>query len=134
MTRYLNVVELIIINEEITGAQSQLRDVDLLEAAVLRPQASAFGADAYVTLPQKAAAFFHSLVRNHAFVDGNKRTATVALLVFLQLNDCRATWEPQAALEFVLAAATGVSDLDAITRWLEAHTTAPDRPPAQETA
>lgn len=122
MTRYLNTVELIIINEEIIGGRSQLRDVDLLEAAVLRPQASAFGVDAYPTIPEKAAAFFHSLSRNHAFVDGNKRTSTVALLMFLSLNGCTITWEPAEALEFILEAATGAYDIPAIARWLAAHT------------
>ncbi len=121
MTRYLNTVELIIINEELIGHQSQLRDVDLLEAAVLRPQASAFGEDAYPTISEKAAAFFHSLSRNHAFVDGNKRTSTVAVLLFLELNGYRVTWEPQAALEFILDISTGIHDIAAITQWLTAH-------------
>jgi death-on-curing protein len=122
MTRYLNTVELIIINEEIIGRRSQLRDVDLLEAAVLRPQASAFGADAYPTIPEKAAAFFHSLSRNHAFVDGNKRTSTVALLMFLSLNGCTIKWDSAEALEFILEVATGAHDIPAITRWLVANT------------
>jgi death on curing protein len=118
-TRYLNMVELIVINEEIIGAQSQLRDVDLLEAAVLRPQSSAFGADAYPTLIEKAAAFFHSLSRNHAFVDGNKRTSTVALLMFLRLNGYRVVWSQAQALEMILAIATGAHELASITDWLQ---------------
>lgn len=122
MTRYLNIVELIMINEEIIGARTQLRDVDLLEAAALRPMTSAFGEDAYATITQKAAALFHSLSRNHAFVDGNKRTATVALLVFLELNGWRATWDPADALAFILEAATGAHDVAAITDWITAHT------------
>lgn len=122
MTRYLNVVELIIINEEIVGPRAQLRDVDLLEAAALRPMTSAFGEDAYATITEKAAALFHSLSRNHAFVDGNKRTATVALLVFLELNGWRVTWDPADALAFILEAATGAHDLPAIADWLAART------------
>lgn len=116
--RYLNVVELIIINEELIGKGSQLRDVDLLEAAILRPQASAFGEDAYPTIIDKAAAFFHSLSRNHAFVDGNKRTSTVALLVFLEINGYTITWNPEDALEFILEVATGKHDISAIAAWL----------------
>ncbi len=122
MTRYLNVVELIIINEEIIGKKSQLRDVDLLEAAVLRPMASAFGEDAYPTITEKAAAFFHSLSRNHAFVDGNKRTSTVALILFLRFNGYRVTWQPEDALRFILQVATGQHDLNMITQWLQTHT------------
>jgi death on curing protein len=116
--RYLNVVELIIINEEIIGKESQLRDVDLLESAVLRPMSSAFGQDAYPTVIDKAAALFHSLSRNHAFVDGNKRTSTVAMILFLRLNGYRVTWEPEDALAFILEAATGQHGLEAITGWL----------------
>ena len=120
-TRYLNVVEMMIINEEIIGRQSQLRDVDLLEAAVLRPQSSAFGADAYPTIIDKAAALFHSLSRNHAFVDGNKRTSTIALIMFLRVNGYQVQWAPEQALEMILEIATGGHDLDAITAWLEAN-------------
>jgi death-on-curing protein len=118
MTRYLTIVELIIINEEIIGKRTQLRDVDLLEAAVLRPQASAFGEDAYVTIPQKAAAFFHSLARNHAFVDGNKRTATIATILFLELNNYTVQWDDELALTFIIRAATGGATVDEITAWM----------------
>lgn len=119
--RYLNIVELIIINEEIIGKKSQVRDVDLLEAAVLRPTTSAFGEDAYPTVVDKAAALFHSLSRNHAFVDGNKRTAAVALMVFLQLNHYEIIWDAEDALGFILEAATGKHDIPAIRAWLESN-------------
>lgn len=122
MTRFLNTVELIIINEELIGAQSQLRDVDLLEAAIERPKTSAFGVDAYPTIVEKAAALFHSLSRNHAFVDGNKRTSTVATILFLRMNGYRVTWEQENALEFILEVATGQHNLEAITTWLQANT------------
>jgi len=122
MTRYLTTVELIILNEEIIGKRSQLRDPDLLEAAVLRPQASAFGVDAYETIPQKEAALFHSLARNHAFVDGNKRTSTVATILFLELNGYHVRWDDEAALNFIVEVATGQHDLESITVWLTANT------------
>lgn len=119
MARYLNVYEMIIINEELIGKTSQLRDVDLLEAAVLRPSASAFGEDAYPTIVDKAAAMFHSLSRNHAFVDGNKRTSTIALIMFLRLNNYRVNWNPEEALQFIVEVATGHhDDVPAIAAWL----------------
>jgi death-on-curing protein len=52
-----------------------MRDVGLLEAAAARPRATAFGADAYLGIHEKAAALLQSLARNHALVDGNKRLA-----------------------------------------------------------
>jgi len=63
---------------------------------------SAFGADAYPDLVSKAAALMHSLVLNHAFVDGNKRTAVLATLIFLDLNGYVIRWDQHEALDFVL--------------------------------
>ncbi|MBN1812662.1 MAG: Fic family protein [Anaerolineae bacterium] len=84
--RYLTVEEVLEINAEVMGGGHALRDLGLLESAVARPQASAFGVDAYPDLATKAAALLHSLVLNHAFVDGNKRTAVLSTLVFLFLH------------------------------------------------
>lgn len=121
LARYLNIVELILINEELIGKRAQVRDVDLLEAAAQRPMTSAFGADAYATIPEKAAALFHSLARNHPFVDGNKRTATIAAIMFLRLNAYRVTWDAAQALEFIVEAAQGQHDARAVADWLAAN-------------
>jgi len=123
MTRFLNTVELILINEEIIGKKhAQLRDVDLLEAAIERPKSSAFGQDAYPSIVEKAGAFFHSLSRNHAFVDGNKRTSTVATILFLQMNGYTVTWQDEDALAFILEVATGAHEISTITAWLANNT------------
>jgi len=130
MTYYLNVVELMIINEQLVGSsRSRLRDVDLLEAAVLRPSTSAFGEDAYPTVIEKAAALFHSLARNHAFVDGNKRTATIALIMFLRKNSVRVNWSPIEALDFILDVSQGKHEVEDITRWLEKRTSPVEQQP-----
>lgn len=63
-----------------------VRDLGLLDAAVARPQSSAFGEDAYPTVNLKAAALLHSIVTNHALVDGNKRLGWLATTVFLDVN------------------------------------------------
>src|ERR1700687_914940 len=67
-------------------ASEGLRDRALLESAVARPFQSAFGSDIYPTVLEKAAALFHVLIANHAFVDGNKRTAVTAFDHFLLAN------------------------------------------------
>lgn len=77
---YLTLPELLHVGERALGAPAELRDVGLLEAAVARPRASAFGADAYPDLETKAAALLHSVARNHALVDGNKRLALAATI------------------------------------------------------
>ena len=68
------------------GGSAGLRSVHLLHSAVGQPEQTAFGEDAYPTIPDKAAAYAFFLVKNHPFIDGNKRTAEVAMLVFLDLN------------------------------------------------
>lgn len=69
------------------GATAGIRDRTLIESAVARPFSSAFGEDIYPTVLKKGIALFHSLVSNHAFVDGNKRTAVTAFDHFLLAND-----------------------------------------------
>lgn len=83
--RYLTVTEVEKINESEAGP-GNLVDFGRLEAGVMRPQATVGGEDAYVDAYDKAAALMHSLARNHPFVDGNKRTAAAAMIVFLKLN------------------------------------------------
>ena len=63
-----------------------VRDLGLLDSAIARPQSSAFGDDAYQTLSLKAAALLHSMTKNHALVDGNKRIAWLSTVVFCDLN------------------------------------------------
>jgi death on curing protein len=84
----------------------------LLEAARARPQTSAFGADAYPTLDEKAAALLHSLARNHALIDGNKRLALSGLIAFYGVNGRRLTLTNDEAYELVMAVAGG--ELDAV--------------------
>jgi death-on-curing protein len=122
VTDYLEADEIIGINRKVLGGSAALRDRGLLESAAARPQASAFGEDAYPTLAEKAAALLHSLARNHPFVDGNKRTATLATIAFLELNQIRVKWNREEALEFIVAVAEGKHDVPAIARWLEANT------------
>ena len=63
-----------------------VRDIGLLDSAVNRPRSSAFGEDAYPSLSFKAAALLHSMTKNHALVDGNKRLAWLSTVVFCDLN------------------------------------------------
>jgi death-on-curing protein len=96
----------------IAPAEVLVRDVGLLESALARPQASAFGEDAYRDLHTKAVALMESLARNHALVDGNKRLAWVATRYFLISNgaDARAPSAPEAD-RFVREVAQGQVEL-----------------------
>lgn len=86
MTEYLDRDDVLVAGAAAVGVELRVADYGLLDAAVARPQATAFGVDAYPDLFTKAAALLQSLARNHALVDGNKRTAWAAAWTFLYLN------------------------------------------------
>jgi death on curing protein len=92
----------------------EIRDVGLLAAAAGRPRSSAFGADAYPSFPEKAAALLHSIGRNHALVDGNKRLAWSAARVFCLLNGRDLELGVDQAEAMVVGAATGAHDVVAL--------------------
>ena len=107
MTRYLTLEQLLRIADGAAGAEVVVRDIGLLESALGRPCATVFGEDAYPDVHTKAAALLHSLVRNHALVDGNKRLGWAATVVFLGINDHRVTAPDDEAFELVVAVAAG---------------------------
>lgn len=84
-----------------------VRDLGLLGSAVARPQVSAFGEDAYPTLVEKAGALMHSLAKNHALVDGNKRLAWYATATFLAVNGYDIALTDEQAYDLVVAVAAG---------------------------
>jgi len=103
---YLSVEDLVLVAERVIGP-NLIRDQGLLSSAAARPQASAFGEDAYSSLPEKAAALLHSVAMNHALIDGNKRLALAATIAFLGLNGWRLTSTNDAAYDLVIAVASG---------------------------
>jgi death on curing protein len=122
---FLTLPELLHIAARTLGPDYDVRDYGLLEAALARPQATAFGKDAYPTLDTKAAALLHSLARNHALIDGNKRLALAALIAFYGLNGRRLTLTNDAAYELVMNIASGRIDaVDDIAAVLQ-HATEP---------
>jgi death-on-curing protein len=98
-----------------------IRDQGLLTSAAGRPRASAFGNDAYPTFAEKAAALMHSLARNHALVDGNKRLAWAATRVFCLINGRDLAFTVDDAEELVLAIARGDLEVPEIATAIEAH-------------
>lgn len=117
---FLDVDDLLYIAERATGGPVEIRDVGLLESAAARPRASAFGADAYPTLHEKTAALLHSIVGNHALVDGNKRLGLAATLAFYGVNGRRLTMTNDEAYELVIAVAAGrIVDVGDIARRLK---------------
>ena len=109
---FLTLPELLYITERTLGPGVEVRDYGLLEAALARPQASPFGKDAYLGLDRKAAALLHSVARNHALADGNKRLALAALIACYGLNGRRLTLTNDEAYDLVMKVAAG--DLDTV--------------------
>ena len=111
---FLDLEDLLYVAERATGGPVEVRDIGLLESAAARPRASAFGADAYSTLHDKAAALLHSIVRNRALVDGNKRLGLAAVIAFYGLNGRRLTMTNDEAYDVVVAVSVG--DLDDVVQ------------------
>jgi death on curing protein len=105
--RYLTVQEVIAINVALIqkyspSEQIGVKSSSLLESAVLRPQSSAFGVDAYPSISEKAAALFESIGQNQSFQNANKRTAFTALVIFLQCNGFYFYMNQKAAEDFTV--------------------------------
>lgn len=120
---FLDLDALLHVARRTLGVEPEIRDVGLLESALARPRASAFGEDAYPGVHEKAAALLHSIARNHTLVDGNKRLALASTIAFLGLNGLRLTSSNDEAYDLTMAVATGeLHDVPSIAARLAAAT------------
>jgi death-on-curing protein len=104
------------------GGGAGIRDVNLLESALARPvNLAAYGAP---DAPALAAAYGYGISRNHAFIDGNKRTGFVAAELFLRLNGFELTADDGDCVLTMLAVAAGDISEEEFASWLRAHTVA----------
>ena len=83
---FVDLDDLVVLAIALLGDPAPIRDIGLLGSAVARPQTTAFGVGAYPEIWTKAAALLHSIVNNHALVDGNKRIGCLATPVFPEIN------------------------------------------------
>jgi len=104
------------------GGTVGIQNVGALESALAQPRHSFGGVELYPTLAEKAAALGFSLIKNHAFVDGNKRIAHAAMETFLVLNgyELQASDSEQEAI--ILEVAAGTQDREGFTAWVQQHT------------
>ncbi|MCY3649819.1 MAG: type II toxin-antitoxin system death-on-curing family toxin [Acidimicrobiaceae bacterium] len=116
---YLEPDDLIDLAGRLLGDPPPIRDAGLLAAAAARPQASAFGTDAYPDIWTKAAALLQSIVGNHPLIDGNKRLGWLAAAVFLELNGVGITTAPNDDVyRLVMRVASESPEVEEIARWL----------------
>lgn len=103
------------------GGLSGLRDDGLLDSALNAPFQSFGETDAYPSLPQKAARLGYGLIKNHPFVDGNKRIGAHAMLVFLAINGTELVYTQEELSDIILAVASGEKVYEDLLCWLVDH-------------
>ena len=104
-----------------TGGDPNLRDINLLDSALESAFQTFDGKELYPTKEEKAARIGYSLISNHAFVDGNKRIGTHAMLVFLAINGVTLSYEDEELITLILRTAAGDVDESGFFAWLKAH-------------
>lgn len=126
MIRYLSLIEVLNLHRQIieqSGGAIGIRDLGILESAIAQPRMTFGGEDLYPSVIDKAVALGFSIIMNHPFLDGNKRTGHAAMETFLILNrmEIIATFDEQE--QIILMVASGNLKRDAFVEWLRQHTT-----------
>ena len=103
------------------GGRRGLRDRALLESALGMPLASFAGVELHTTIAEKAAAYLFHLVKNHPFIDGNKRVGLACCLVFLRLSDARIVATDEELVDLVIGVASGTRSKADIAVFLASH-------------
>lgn len=122
----LTIHQVLLLHSElvhVTGGEDGLRDEGLLDAALNAPFASFGGIDVYPSIQQKAARLCFGLVKNHAFIDGNKRIGAHVMLMFLALNGVELVYTQEELVQIILNIAAGSTTFDELLIWLLDHQT-----------
>ncbi len=122
--RYLTLGEVVALHRGVidaAGGAAGIRDVRALDSAVAQPKATFGSAELYPTAIEKAAALGFSLIRNHPFVDGNKRVGHAAMETFLVLNGSQIDAPVDEQEHLILDVAAGKVHRDQLTEWLHRH-------------
>ncbi len=107
---------------EVYGGANGIRDLTVLESAINRPFATFDGVDLYPTVPHKAAAIFQSILINHPFLDGNKRTAFAMLTYILRYEGLKLNIGDFEIYDFIISCSKGEKEFDAILIWIQNNT------------
>lgn len=104
-----------------TGGLDGIRDEGLLDSAVNAPFQAFDGIDVFPSLQQKAARLGYGLIKNHAFIDGNKRIGAHAMLVFLALNHVELEYSQEDLSDTILKVAAGDYTFEELLQWVIDH-------------
>lgn len=125
--QYPTVERLLGIAERAMGERPLVRDMGLLHSSCHRPASVFFGLEQYPTLPEKAAAFMHSVARFHPLVDGNKRLALLGAYAMIGANGARFAINNRQAADLTLAVAAGeLSEVSEIAKVIDQHIVYPE--------
>ncbi len=122
--RYLTVGEVLEVYRRVmqqSGGLAGIRDLGGLESAVAQPRMTFGGLELYPTLIEKAAALGFSLIQNHPFLDGNKRTGHASMEIFLVLNGYQIRASVDEQVEIILQVAGGMIGRERFAEWLGSH-------------
>ncbi len=125
MIQYLSAEQILFIHTRLieeSGGEQGIRDLGLLRSAAARPRATYDQTDLYPNIYFKAAALFDSLVNNHPFVDGNKRTGIASTVLFLQINGFSFHTSQDEMVAFTRSVAQGAETIESISHWIGRHT------------
>lgn len=101
-----------------SGGSCEVRDIELLESALAAPNQSFDDDEFYPTVEEKAARLAYGLIKNHAFVDGNKRIGTVAMLVMLKLNNIEIKYSEDSLFNIIMNVADDRAGYEDIYEWI----------------
>lgn len=122
--KYLTVAQVLAIHDQMIkrfGGSHGIRDIGLIESAVARPKGGFGKEEFYKDLFTKAAALLQSLLKNHAFVDGNKRTSLTSAAIFLKINGYNFRNSGKEEIKFAIKVDNENLNLEQIAAFLKSH-------------
>lgn len=123
--RYITLEQVLYVHDLLIvklGGTKGVRDIKMLESALYRPQVTFDGIEMYSGIYAKASVVMHGIIKNHPFIDGNKRTGIHSGLMLLRLNDIKIKIKNHEIVKLALDIATDQMDLNSIENWLVNHT------------
>lgn len=116
--------QIVLLHEQLveeTGGSAGIRDEKLLESALYSPLQSFGDIELFPTIAEKAARLGFGLIRNHAFIDGNKRIGAHAMLVFLTVNGIDVEYTQKELCDIIIQVASGEKDYSDLLIWIKTH-------------
>jgi death-on-curing protein len=121
---FIDIENILLFHKKIvskTGGSDGVRDLGLIESALNRGFMTFDGRDLYESIEMKISVISHGLIRNHGFIDGNKRIGVAVMILLLKLNDIEIRYSQQELIDLGLGVAEGKLNENHILEWIERH-------------